>query len=326
MRPIVRCLLLVTLIVVGGPLVACGGVGDSSADAGSPGEASSGEASSSAGSPEGGRAVDLPDGTRLTLDAVPQRIVAGNNSALDLLMALVATERIVGIPADASLFASGGVSAAGTFTHYRGEDLLALEPDLVVAHSWQDLNTTSVLRQSGIPVLALPALRSFDDLETIINLLARAVDAEPAAAALWADLSRRRNALVADGSRASIGVLSYTNFGSGGWTAGADTSLHVVMQLAGLRNLAAEAGRVGNDRIDIEELLLMDPDVILVDGTAEEPGTSARYLSDEPSLRHLTALKTGRVVFLPPHLQSTVSHHLLDAAEELAARIDALPE
>ena len=55
-----------------------------------------------------------------------------------------------------------------------------------------------------------------------------------------------------------------------------------------------------------------------------EPGTFGGLVTSGGSLANLTALREGRVVILPSWLYSTSSHHVVTAAEELAARVDAM--
>jgi ABC-type Fe3+-hydroxamate transport system substrate-binding protein len=105
--------------------------------------------------------------------------------------------------------------------------------------------------------------------------------------------------------------------------AGAGTSADEWLSLAGLANAA---GGEGHARFGFEELLLSDPDVLVVPG-ADDPdergGTSALVRGD-PQLAGLRARRIGLVVELPAWLFSTNTQHIVTAAEELARRLDGL--
>lgn len=267
--------------------------------------------------------ADLPE-----FSTPPRRVVPTNSSAVDFLLALVGPERIAALPAQAFTYARldprlEDWDRARTFHTYRAEDVLSLEPDLVLTHAWQSHDTTALLREAGVAVISIPTVRSFEDILETITFLGRVLDVPQGAAEFRAGLERRRDALAAT-DRPPLRVLSYTNIGVGGWTAGPGTTAHLVIELAGLKNAAAEAGGHSHYRLDVERLLELDPDLIVVGVGDEVMSPAARYLRSEPAFRHLKALRNERVVELPVELFSTNSHHLLSAAEHLAAYVDAL--
>ena len=105
-----------------------------------------------------------------------------------------------------------------------------------------------------------------------------------------------------------------------------------MLQLVGLRNAAAEAGREGHATISFEELLRLDPDLILVsrplqmeEGSAgDRGGASERLLLSESSLAGLRAVRERRIVSLPAWLYATASHEIVSGAEALALSVDEL--
>jgi iron complex transport system substrate-binding protein len=272
--------------------------------------------------------VETLDGGVLELSAPARRIVPTNSSAVDFLLALIGPERLAALPAQAFTYSLLDPRLADwdrsrTFHTYRAEDVLSLDPDLVVTHAWQSPDTTALLREAGVAVVRIPTVRAFEDVLDTVSFLGRALEVPRRAARFRGELERRRDALAA-ADRPPLRVLSYTNIGVGGWTAGTGTTAHLVIELAGLVNAAAEDGGHSHYRLDIERLLELDPDLIVVGVGDEVMSPAARYLRSEPAFRHLKALRTERVVELSVELFSTNSHHLLTAAERLAAYVDAL--
>jgi len=121
-------------------------------------------------------------------------------------------------------------------------------------------------------------------------------------------------------------ALSYTNFGSGGFSAGRGTTADILIQLTGMANAGADDGRTDHYEIDIERLLQLDPDVIVVSRSTQEYSATRGYLDNEVALESLRAIERGWIVELPASLFSTNSQYLIDTAERLARDVDALLE
>ncbi|MFT5049887.1 MAG: iron complex transport system substrate-binding protein [Chlamydiales bacterium] len=256
-----------------------------------------------------------------------ERIVPANSGAAELLLALVDPDRLAALPATVEGYGAEGLGDLGlpTFANYTAENVLAFAPDLVVTHGWQSADATQVLERGGIPVLTLPDIGDFAGLCGLVELLGESVQARAAAATLNTSL-RARFDLLKHTDRSAVRLVSYTNFGSGGWTAGAETTANLLCELAGVHNMATENGYKGHQNVDFETLLTWNPDVFLVGASGENPGHSpaAVMLRKEPSLQTIEALKHGRIIVLPAELYTTNSQHVMDAAEYLARALDEL--
>src|SRR5262249_49111870 len=151
-------------------------------------------------------------------------------------------ERVVALPAEAFGFSRLDAkderwAALPPFPVFEAERILALAPDLVLAHAWQDPQTLAAVRGAGIPVLVVPVPESWDEVTATLELLGTVLDVRERALAQLADLARRRADLRVRAARfAGEKALSYTNLGAGGWTSGARTTGAVLLELAGLRN------------------------------------------------------------------------------------------
>ena len=117
-------------------------------------------------------------------------------------------------------------------------------------------------------------------------------------------------------------MMSLTPYGEALWTGGAGTTYDLMMRLAGQENASAEAGLEGNVQLRLEELLELDPDVILTGMGSGAAGLE--HLRDHPTLGQLKAVQEERFVRLPAYLVSTSSHEILTAAEALAEGLRAL--
>lgn len=271
----------------------------------------------------------VPWGGTIEVGAV-RRVVPANATAVDVVTALVGPERVAALPETALVYSVladdlGPWSDLPRFERYEAEALLALSPDLVLCDTLQADATTDVLRAAGVPVLRAPSAEDWDGIEDYVAFVAELLDTADAGRALVDDLRARRERLLeAAAARPRWTAVTYTNSGTGGWTAGAGTSADALLAAAGLVNLAAERGVQGHARLDFETLLTWDPDVIVVARALDgSPSPTAALLRGEPALASLEALRRDRIVVLPAALFSTVSQRLVDAAETLSDALDA---
>ncbi|HEX6882823.1 MAG TPA: ABC transporter substrate-binding protein [Planctomycetota bacterium] len=262
----------------------------------------------------------------------PQRILPANAAWVDALSLLVGPERVVALPGEAFGYsrltqAQTGWAALPTLAVFEAERLLALQPDLVLAHAWQNPETIATLRRAGIPVLATHVPESWNDVTESLLTLGTALGEDGRARQVVAELEARRVALRARAERfAGLRALTYTNLGAGGWTAGAGTTGDVLLGLAGLENAAARAGLRGDATADGERLLALAPDLFVVGrpDASEHSPPSAEFLLAEPALAHLEAVRARRIVTLPPALFTSASPELLTGAERLVDALEAL--
>ena len=259
-----------------------------------------------------------------------ERVLPTTTAAADFVLALAAPERVVAVPRPYLEFAVDRSLAAKwtddhLFTQFTAEVLLSRTPDLVVAGAWQSQDTVGWLRESGVNVVTLPTVRTLDDIREAIRIVGRALGAEVRAKEQLEDIDRRQAALTKSATgREQLTAMAYTNFGSGGWAAGRDTTADLMIQMTGMRNAAGGEGRQGHGTITIEELLELDPDVLIVSRPSDAYGASLTFLRSETALAQLACLRRGFVVELPVALFSSSSHHLLTAAESLASSVDEL--
>ena len=268
------------------------------------------------------------DGHTALLESRPARVLAGDAGLMEGLLELLDPERMAALPRTAMTYSvlreEPGVWAEHeVLKSFEAEDILDQDPDLVVVHAYQAGSTLDRLIERDVPVVLFPIATSWKETLATLEALARLVDEGERGARLIADLEGRRRALQTKAPRSGLRVLPYANYGSGGTTAGAGTTWQVMIELAGLRNAASEVGLDGHPEIDFEQLLAIDPDFFLVAlPEGQDVGSAEALLRDEPLLANLRAVKQERFLRLPEHLYSAASHHLLTAAERIAAQAD----
>jgi iron complex transport system substrate-binding protein len=177
------------------------------------------------------------------------------------------------------------------------EAILARSPDLVL--QWGDRGPDIVrpLTEVGLPVLLLRY--GTEELAREWLELLGAATAERARAerlVAWREEVRRSLAPLAgltDGERPK--VLYFLRFLAGQQVAGRGTYNDFTIRLAGGRNAADELQ--GFKPVGAEQVLLMDPDVILLNGFEE--ALEPRHVLEHPVLGASRAARAGRVYKMP---------------------------
>jgi iron complex transport system substrate-binding protein len=200
------------------------------------------------------------------------------------------------------------------------EQILAAAPDLVVASPFADQNLVRQLRDANVPVVVADLVSSADGQADNVRFLAYLYGEEARGEAVAQDVEARINRLRAVSSqRPRDRWLKALVLSSGHplSAAGSGTTEDGVLELAGLRNAAAEAGVVGNRDISIEALSETQPDVVIVTEANPSQPTLVPTLEALPVIGDLPAFQADRVKVIKASLLTTLSQWNVAGAEQL---------
>lgn len=225
---------------------------------------------------------------------IPQKIVTLTPSATEIVAALGATDRLIGVD-DFSTFppAVNALPKVGSFLQPSFETIVRLRPDLVIGDDIHD-DAATALRGAGIDVL-LVDMHSLPDLRKAFTAIGARLGREPQAKAallalddaIAASRDRRRGR----GLRVLL-VIDREAGGLGNMVAAAGGSwLDELLAITGAENVLTGA-TVRYPKVSPEELLRTRPDVILDVSYAAEYATA---LTEWQRLGELPAVKGGRV-------------------------------
>ncbi len=299
------------------PLIACG-------------EASSTSSPSHSSSDHPGFPLELhgTDGSVTVLDAPARRVLPGNSSAFDLVVAVAGPDRVGAFVEGARRWSVScqreGVELAEErlIAKLDMESVVISGVDLIVTHAWQVTEQRPLLERAGVPVLEIPEVLGRAELREVFDQIGRALDEREAARGVLEDCLARLDKLESrDRSHWKVMNLSYG--GNGGWSAGTGTTVDTVLRWSGARNAMGDGGRTGHLSIDLETLLEVDPDALLIgEGDDGSGGSTLAFLRQDPRVQGLRAVQLGRLIQLPGTLYGTASHHLVEAAELVALQLD----
>lgn len=241
------------------------------------------------------------------------RVVSINLCADQLVSLLADRDNVLSLThlsADPSISYVARRAQGITVNHGRSEEVLALQPDLVVAGRFAARPTVAMLQRFGLEVIDLPIPESFADIRDQIRLLSQRLGEADRGEEMVAEMNRRLAAISVDrrpGRRALV-------LGVRGFTSGIGTLVHEVLEAAGLRNVAIELGIRGYGQIGLEEILRADPEIIVINQPAVAFPSLARDVLAHPALRHFG----NRIIQIDPALWTCGGPYTVDAVTFLA--------
>lgn len=259
--------------------------------------------------------VQGADDQPVTVDALPERIVALDAGSAELLDALGAGERLVGAPAGVRLADRRKVAEV---VKENGQIDVArvakLKPDLIVAAADTDpVDVAQAERRTNATVYIQPS-RSVEDVERAVLelgfLIGRPVDARQLAGSIEQSLAETESRLE--------GVEPVSTFVDQGFfvTASNRSLLGDLVERAHGTNVAGDYAGLGP--FPVAQLRRADPDVYLA--TSDSDVTLAT-LEKDPQTRKLRAVTDGRVVVVPSDLVTRAGPRIAQALETVAAAL-----
>ena len=246
----------------------------------------------------------------------PRRIVSLNLCTDQLLVDLVPRERIAAVSflaTDRTLSAAASKLLGLKQLKGTAEEVLALEPDLVIAGEYTTGPTVDLLKRLGKRVLVVPLATDFDGLRKTLRLIAKEVAEE----ARGEDIIREFDEKLAGARSVVQSRPTAIAYQVNSLASGADSLLDAALDAAGYRNLARERTLGPAGRLPLEALVVQPPDLIVL---ANAPDDFKTVLAD--NLRHpafLDLLKRRPHVHLAMPYWMCATPKIAEAVEILAS-------
>jgi len=258
-------------------------------------------------------------GRAVTVARRPQRIVSLAPSNTEILFALGLADRVVGVDKYSNYPpAAAQKPQIGDYSSTNLEQVLATEPDLILAAGITSRDVISAFESRGLTVVVLnpPTL---DGVFGNISLLGQVADVNGAAATVRGNLESRLATLTARLATASTKPrvffeLDATQF----FTVGPKSFIDDLIGRAGGANIAADAA-TAYPKLTAEQIIAKDPEVIVL--SDEGYGATVASVGTRPGWAGISAVKGGRIVAIDPDLTNRPGPRILDALEQLARAI-----
>lgn len=236
-----------------------------------------------------------------------------------LLLALAQPEQIASLSYLAADPQYSPVAAAAQgfhLNHGQAEELLPLQPDLVLTGAFSTLLAAQLLERQGLRVERLAVVTSIagqlQQIREVGALLQRSGDAAALAAALQQQIGQETAAL-----RPRLAGKRAAFYSSNGFSYGRGTLQHDFILSLGMHNSAA--GIEGVAQLPLERLLRETPDYLFLDRAPQDEAPLAHALLQHPAFAALQPRL--QFIVLPDALFQCASPLFVTAYRQLGAQL-----
>jgi iron complex transport system substrate-binding protein len=272
---------------------------------------------------------NLVDDTGYTtsLTAYPEKIISVAPSCTEILFAIGAGDKVVGVtdycnyPYDfAAWVAAGNMTSVGEFRDPNLEVITTLDPDLILASGGVQADSVDTLREYGRKVLVLDPT-SIDGILNNIELVGNATGKRAEATAFVEDIINRIEAVentVANADKPKVYYEVYYD-ATASWTIGALAWQTELVEKAGGTNLFGDQ-QIDYYQYQVEALIDRNPDVIVLPGEGMGTGTveSLDDVKDRPGWDTTSAVQNDRLYQIDSDIIERSGSRLAEAIEQLA--------
>ena len=257
----------------------------------------------------------------VTLDQPAKRIVALAPHIVENLYSAGAGDKLVGVVSYSNFpDEAKNVPEVGTYNAFSLEQVLALQPDLVVMWgSGNGMQTLSKFEALGIPVY-VSELRQLSDVPKSIRNLSQLAGTPAIGEAEASRIETELNALHRlYGEKRSLSVL-YQIWNDPLQTVNGEHLISEIISLCGGYNIFGDARSLA-PRVSLESVLLRDPDAIVASGMGE---ARPEWLDQWRAYPSLTAVVDEALFIVnPDHLQRPSARIVL-GAQSLCQQLDQI--
>jgi len=254
-------------------------------------------------------------GRSIVLDKIPQRIVSLSPSNTEILFALGAGERVVGVtsycdyPEEAKK-----VEKVGTFDGPNMELIKKVQPDVVLAGYIQE-ELIKTLEDMGIPVIVTEA-ESFEAIYQSIGLIGEITGTDAKAEEIVAGMKNKIAEIEAKTRDKGKPTIFYVVWTDPLTTAGSKTYINDVIKVAGGINVAEKVESWAN--YSAEELIKDNPDMLVAALHSTDEGMTKEDISKNQIFSKLECVKQGKVhVMSDDNVISRPGPRVVQAIEEM---------
>lgn len=256
----------------------------------------------------------------LQAEEPPQRIVSTNLCTDQILMQLVAPERIVSV----SYLAADPVSSnmaeqakAIGLNRASAEQIIVSAPDLILAGSFSASHTSHILETLGYRVERFSPATDLSSAKANISRIGALVG-EPNRAKAMVDQIDSAVAKAQALVKPQDAELTYANYALNGYTSGDGTLMADLIEMAGFITLASKMGLNGMPQLSAEHLIVARPDVIELSANDYAAPSRSTEALQHPALLHLLAHSES--VSIPAAQTACGTTHALQALETLSSK------
>lgn len=248
------------------------------------------------------------------IEKEPQRVISIAPNITETIFALEGGAKLVGrtdycdYPSEVSK-----IESVGTLKEPSIEKIAELKPDLVIASTHFSKDTLTKLEELKIPTVVLYGEESFDGVYETISNIGRILNSNEKAESLIAGMKKKveniKKSIEGKDKPSVYYVIGYGK--SGDYTAGKDTFIGQLIEMAGAENAAAD---VTDWKYSLERLIEKNPDIMI----CPLVGAYKQGLESTNGYKDLDAVKNKKLYEIDDSLITRQGPRLADGLLELA--------
>jgi iron complex transport system substrate-binding protein len=244
----------------------------------------------------------------------PARIVSLNMCTDALVLRLADRDRIASVtwlsrdPRNSNV---ADLASEVPINHGLAEEVVPLDPDLVIAGIFTTRTAVALLRQLGLPLTEFGIPKSLEDIRRDIRRAAGLVQEPARGELLVAEMDRRLAALPPPAGTRPRAIVLNPN----GATVGRGTLVDEIMTVAGLENVAASLGIENYGLVPLETVVSHAVDILIVSSARDGPPALATEILRHPVLSRLS--DRVKIISVPSRLWNCGGPEAVEAIEYL---------
>lgn len=257
------------------------------------------------------------NGRKITLDKEPNRIVSVAPNITEIIFALGKEKKLVGRTdyCDYPL-AAKKITSIGSLEQPNIEKIAELKPDLVIASTHFSEESIKKLEELNIKVAVLYGSDNFNGAYETISKVGQLIYSSSKAEQIVSDMKKKVQNVVNKVKNSKKPTVYYViGYGqSGDYTAGKDTFISQMIEMAGGKNSADD---VTGWKYSIEKLVQNNPNILI----CSKFYNSKEGIKNTNGYKNLTAVKNNKLYEIDDNIITRQGPRLADGLEALAKTI-----
>lgn len=270
--------------------------------------------------------IEVIDGedNNIVLDQPAEKIIVLAPSVLEIAEGLGAMEKVIEVDNFSVMMEeplAAGFEGVGDYQSLNIERIAELDPDILIAITGGPEDDYNKVTELGIPVYRVIDVKGIEGVyEEILNI-SKIIGKEKEGLELIEDLKSEVESI-----KSKVGDLTdderpdifYEIWNEPLMSAGDDTFINDLIEIAGGKNILSEDGLMGWVEYSIETLIEKDPDIIIAPvSLAADPSV----ILEDPRFATIRAVIDGDVYIIPDNPISRPSQNIIKGLQMLAKAI-----
>lgn len=270
--------------------------------------------------------IEVIDGedNSIVLDQPAERIIVLAPSVLEIADGLGAMEKVIEVDSFSVMMGetlAAGFEGVGDYQSLNIERIAELDPDILIAITGGPDEDYNKIAELGIPVYRVVDVRGIEGVYEEISNISKIIGKEKEGLELISDLKSEVEDIkskVADLTDDQKPDVFYEIWNEPLMSAGEDTFINDLIEIAGGKNILSEDGLMGWVEYSIETLIEKDPDIIIAPvSLAADPSV----ILEDQRFASIKAVVNGDVYIIPDNPISRPSQNIIKGLQMLARAI-----